>query len=1080
MSRSTTARARSHPRVTRIFLFTDLRDYTRFVETNGDVAASRLLRDYRTIVRREVAKTRGAEIKTEGDSFYIVFEAAVPALECAVAVLQQVEAHNERHPDRALRIGAGLHAGDAVEYDDQYVGGAVIVASRLSTKAAAGELLVSDTFRGLVRTAHAHVLRDRGVVTLKGVSEPIHVWSAVTGASSPAPEPTGAAVPRGSLQQPVATGQIVCPVLIGRGEELTTFRDLLTRAAAGSGRVLFVNGEPGVGKSAFVRDAARAAVELGFGLLPGAAVQWERGLPYGPFLSALRAGFPGQALREIVTSIAPDLGPLFPELGQAGAAADSPLERHRIARAFGQLLAAAAAQAPVLVVLEDMHWVDEASIALLQQLARSVAQQRVIVLATYRSDEVHRRHPLAPLVSELVRAGLGDLTTLGLLDAHQTRHLVEATLGDLPLEPELVEAIFARSEGNPFFTEELLRSLVTSGAIVHHGGAGWERTGRAQLRLPDTLRDLMLARLERLSPSARTTLAAASVIGGRFDYGTLRTVRAIEEAALIADLREAVDEQLLVEQRESGAPTFAFRHALGREAIYDDLLLPERQRLHLRVAETLAAAERTPPALVAQHWSAGGDRRRAAEAYERAGNAALSLNAASEAVAHFEAAITASDTATPAQYLGLARAYMATDHLKARSAAERGLEALRDASDVATRVALMRIAGQARWLMGDAAGNLELARTAVELVEGADDSPAKADTFEWYASALAAGGDVASAREWAERALAVARASGAREVAANALITIASCEATRSPVAALALVDEAAAIARGATAAQALGRAHTNGLVFSFQSEPARRRFVRFERAAEFGQRYGHGARQIASLNAYHRFVAGDWPASGEFGVAGDADADMYVALVRLTEAFIACARDGTSPAAVSRLGASVARAVRQDEPQWTVPWLAYAALVHAWSGDREAFRAAVVSMLAAADLTADPARSLTLLARGFTAPATVLLLAGERERLAAMAKALVDVDGHAGERELILAFGAWLDGDPIEAFFDAGAAALSQRGFPLSTALAVWGLGATRPDAQLPAAALAAAMATLRTAGATWLADALAAREVV
>lgn len=1052
----------------RIFLFTDLRDYTRFVEAHGDVAASRLLRDYRTIVRREVARTKGAEIKTEGDSFYIVFEAAVPALECAVAILEQVEAHNARQPDRVLRIGAGLHAGDAVEYDGQYVGGAVIIASRLSTKAAAGELLVSDTFRGLVRTAQAQVLRERGPVTLKGVTEPIRVWS-FSAAGTLSPEPaSGVAVPSGRLREPASAGQLVCPVLIGRDSERAAFGELAARASAGQGRVVFVTGEPGVGKSAFVRDAAAAATGVGFGLLPGVALQWERGLPYGPFLSALRAGYPGDALRDTVTRVAPDLAALLPETGQAGPAADSPLERHRIARAFGELLRSAASEAPVLLVLEDLHWVDEASLALLQHLARAIADQRVLVLVTYRSDEVHRRHQLAPLVNELTRAGLADVIHLAPLDTQETRSLIEATLGGTGLGREVVDAIYARSEGNPFFTEELLKSLATSGAIVR-SGAGWQRAGEMRLSLPGTLRDLVLARLERLGTGTRAALAAASVIGSRVEYGVLRRVCGMDEVALNAALREAVDEQLLVEQRDSGPAAFAFRHALGREAIYDDLLLPERQRLHLAVGEALVSAGGTPPALIAQHWSAGGDRARAAAAYEEAGNAAVSLNASSEAVGHFEAAITASDRATARQYLGLARAYLATDHLKARGAAERGLQALGPNDEITTRIALMRIAGQTRWLMGDAPGNFDLARSAVELVEPAADSSAKADAFDWYANAHMTRGDIPAARGWAERALAVARASGARAVAANALLTIAGCEAATSPGAALALVDEAAAIARGATAAEALGRAHLHGITFAFQAEPARKRFVRLERAAEFGQRYGHGARQVAALRAYHQFVAGAWPESGTFGIAGDAEADMYLSWVRLLEATIALARQGPGAEVLGTLGSIVGRAVRQDEPQWSVPWLSFRALAYASAGRHDAFRADAGAMLAAADRTAVPARSLTLLARGLVTPAAVLLIARERDRLQAMAEALEAVDAHEGERELLLAFVACLDGASVDT--SAATAALLARGLDLSTVIAAWAMGTARPGAALPADLVTAARATADRARAAWLA---------
>jgi class 3 adenylate cyclase/tetratricopeptide (TPR) repeat protein len=1056
-----------------VFLFTDLREYTRFVETYGDVAATRLLRDYRTIVRKEVARTHGAEIKTEGDSFYIVFESAVPALDCAVAILKHVRAHNARHPDRSLQVGAGLHAGDTVAYDDQYVGGAVIVASRLSTKAAANELLVSDTARGLVRTGHGHRLVERGRVVLKGVSEAIHVWSVDLGDSSTAPtrEPIGAQLPRADLQRRAAPGQLLCPVLVGRERELAVFAGILAEAEAGRGTIVLVSGEPGIGKSAFAREAAQAARAKGYGLMAGAAVQWESGLPYAPFLSALRSGFDADALSQIVTREAPDIAPLLPELGQAPIAVTSPLERHRIGRAFTDLFLGLSRLAPVVVVLEDLHWVDEASIALLQQLATNLQRAAVVVLITYRSDEVLRRHPLSALIAHLSRARLATSITLPALDRSQTDELIDATLSGAPLDQQMRSAIYARSEGNALFTEELLKSLVEARAIVHQTDRGWHHGRAVQVRLPETLRDLVIGRVERLRPSTATTLAAASVIGDRFEYEALRRVRGIEEVELTNDLRQAIEEQLVVEQHEGEQALFAFRHALAREVIYDDLLLPERQRLHLLVAAAMLADGRAAPAIVAEHWSAGGARRQAAVAYEEAGNAALAIYAAAEAVAHFEAAMTASDRPTSGQYLGLARAYLAIDHPKARTAAERGITLLGPENDLIRRVELMHCAGQARWLMGDAAGNLELARVAVDLVRDEPDSHVKADAFAWYAGALSTRGEVETAREWAERALAVANATGARAIAAVALLTVASCESVRSPRAALALVDEAAAIARGARAAEALARAHANGIDYSFQVETERRRFIRIERAAEFGRRYGYGASQFTADRAFHDFASGNWPPDGIFEVTGDPDTDIYVAWVRLLEELIACARSGPTTERLAKLRHLVERAIRQDEPQWAVPWLSYAALVEGWTSAWDDLRATTDQMLSFADRTSSPERSLSLLCRGLPSAAIVLLLRKDPQELVAMLGALADVDGHAGERELLDAFVRSLEGSSGAGSLLTATTHFAERGLGLATALAAWALMTARPDVSLPVEVRTAAAATLQKAGATWLA---------
>ncbi|MBA2371366.1 MAG: adenylate/guanylate cyclase domain-containing protein, partial [Chloroflexi bacterium] len=162
--------------VTRAFLFSDLRGYTDFVESRGDATAAALLRLYRGIVRTAIGRQGGAEVKTEGDSFYVVFESALAALECAVAVHRAAQAHNDAKPDAPIRIGMGLHVGETVPYDDQFVGGAVNVAARLAAKAKAGELVVSDTFRGLVRTGQRYTMADLGPQRLKGVTERLRAW----------------------------------------------------------------------------------------------------------------------------------------------------------------------------------------------------------------------------------------------------------------------------------------------------------------------------------------------------------------------------------------------------------------------------------------------------------------------------------------------------------------------------------------------------------------------------------------------------------------------------------------------------------------------------------------------------------------------------------------------------------------------------------------------------------------------------------------------------------------------------------------------------------------------------------------
>src|SRR6185503_4337429 len=287
------------------------------------------------------------------------------------------------------------------------------------------------------------------------------------------------------------------------------------------------------------------------------------------------------------------------------------------------LLDRLAGEAPVVLALEDLHWADPSTRAFVAFLAHSLCRERVLVVLTYRLDELHRRHPLRPLLAEIERDPAVHRITLEALSRDELAAALEDILGEPP-DDGLVDRLYARSEGNPLFTEELL-------------AAGVDGRGA----MPVTLRDALMVRIEQLDPATEDVLRVLAV-GQRVDHALLGEISGLDRGALVAALREAVASHLVVAQPDD---RYTFRHALLREVVADDLLPGERTELHRAFAAALERRAGDGPdgaqiaAGVAHHYAAAGDQRDALRASVRAATAAESVHAFGEAAALFERAL---------------------------------------------------------------------------------------------------------------------------------------------------------------------------------------------------------------------------------------------------------------------------------------------------------------------------------------------------------------------------------------------------------------------------------------------------------
>jgi ATP/maltotriose-dependent transcriptional regulator MalT len=417
-------------------------------------------------------------------------------------------------------------------------------------------------------------------------------------------------------------------ILVGRARELAELEGALADAAAERPWLVFVAGESGVGKTRLLSELGTRARVMGARALSGDCVELGEGeLPYAPLVAVLRSLSRSHdpVLEELPESVRSELVTLLPGLGDGAGAAPPSADAAAQARLFEALLwllDRLSQDAPVLLAIEDLHWADRATRAFVVFLGRSLCRERVLVVASYRSDELHRRHPLRPLLAELERhTGCRRIELRPL-----TRPELAQQLGDLldaAPPAELLERVFARSEGYPLFVEELI-------------AAG--RDGRGSL--PPTLRDALMVRVERLSAPAQEVLRVVAV-GQQLDDELLIEVIGLDRGEMHDALREAVANHILAIGNEG---RYRFRHALLREVVDDDLLPGERSAIGLRLARALEArAERDGmsvyiTAAIAHHYASAGDLPAALRASVRAADAAERVHAYGQAAALLERA----------------------------------------------------------------------------------------------------------------------------------------------------------------------------------------------------------------------------------------------------------------------------------------------------------------------------------------------------------------------------------------------------------------------------------------------------------
>jgi class 3 adenylate cyclase/tetratricopeptide (TPR) repeat protein len=706
-------------------LFTDMARSTALSSSLSADAADDVRRTHFALLRQSIAESGGDEVKNTGDGLMVTFSSTAAAIDCAVAMQQRVHAQGSAATG-PIGLRVGISHGEALAEEGDWYGPCVVEASRLCDLANERQILVHDMVRMLVQARGSHEFEPRGAHDLKGLPAPVPVSAALwrpldeTGAGEQLPLPR-------RLEPPADGG------FFGRRRELAELLIAFDGAAAGTVRIALVAGEPGIGKTRLCSELAQAAHARGAGVVYGRCDE-ELALPYQPVVEALRdlvAHASPSVLARHADASGGDLAPLVPELARrlpgiaVRAPGDAESGRYMAFAASDSLLSAASERGPLVIVLDDLHWADRATVAMLRYLISAPAPKALLIVCTFRSSELPADHPLSELRADLHADGGITRVELEGLSHAELEDLVAAAAGEeLGEDGRLLTAALRReTDGNPLFVRELLRHLYETGAIQRVSGRWIARRDLAVIDLPGSVAEIVSRRVARLGESAAEVLSAAAVIGREFDLELLARAVDREEDELL-DVLDAAIHGALIAELPAAEPRYGFVHALIEQALYESLRAGRRQRVHRRVALALEEICGNRPgarvAELAQHWvaAAASDPAKAIEYAAGAGRHAIQQLAPADGARWFGTAIdllerhpAAGDDATRLDLLlGLGEAQRDGGQPAFR---ETLLEAARLASETGDDAGIVRAALANNRGLVSASGQVDAERVAV-------------------------------------------------------------------------------------------------------------------------------------------------------------------------------------------------------------------------------------------------------------------------------------------------------------------------------------------------------------------------------
>jgi tetratricopeptide (TPR) repeat protein len=632
------------------FVVAEVRGSSPLIIEKRAVAVAKLAAKFALLTRSVVAARGGTVIDLRDGRAVAMFPSPRHGLLAAADLQNRFARASLSDESCPLTVGIGVQPGVAVPFAGEYRGPAISLAARLCRLAGPGEVLTTDGMVDSARELDGFEYLNRGSSQLRGLANPVNIVEVL---SSGSPSIIGEGRERITADDERASrearlsiggflGALPAGLIVGREHELSRILAGLDGVIGGTGQLSLLSGEAGVGKTRLAQEVHLTARNHGFLVAAGRCYEPQQANAFYPFVDALASLFTVSpaSVRDEAAKRWPYLGQLLPDqIGTYPLASADPDDQQRLFHAVTGFLQSIAEWTPVALLLDDLHWADSSSLALLQHLSRQTRGDRVFLLGAYRDVDVGSAHPLKGALRDLNREGLVSSFELRRLGTDATSALVAAVLGEESVSEEFTQLIQSRTEGNPYFVGQVMRAMVERGDIYWKDGT-WDRKGLEQIDVPETVRSVVGQRVSRLSGETQIVLHEASVLGQTFHFDDLEAMSRRTEQALDVALEEAALVGLV---RVMGGDRYIFDHALTHQTLYDELSPRRRRNLHRAAGAALEELPRVGwekrVVELAHHFFQGHDSPKALLWSMLAGDQAEAVFAHADAELHYSTAL---------------------------------------------------------------------------------------------------------------------------------------------------------------------------------------------------------------------------------------------------------------------------------------------------------------------------------------------------------------------------------------------------------------------------------------------------------